>query len=136
MDAKINKYVKTLWQDHIVEKPNTFKFDTIAGGTNLSPAFGKILKQGTPANVYNMNKIEQGVYELYKYANNLSLQTKQLNSNIMDLAFEIKEIKNAELVGVNTNIYLEHFNDLNDIILLNGKSLKYDENYKLTITDY
>ena len=129
-------YIKTLWTNHVVKAPNTFKMSETGDGTILSPAFGDVLQQGTPANVYNMNKIEDGVYNLYRYGNDLSVMTKQLNANIMDLAYELRSLKNADLIGVNTNVYLEHFNNLDDIILLEGNTEHDGFHYKLTITDY
>lgn len=42
------------------------------------------------------------------------------NSNIIDLALEVEVLKGAALTGVNANIIIESFLNLNDVTLING----------------
>ncbi|MBB6716376.1 hypothetical protein [Clostridium gasigenes] len=52
-------YVKTNWENRIVEKPKTFRQQPNVDGTiTLIPEEGSVIKEGTPVNASNMNKIE------------------------------------------------------------------------------
>lgn len=59
-------YKKTIWKDHIVEKPRTYRqiMNEDDGTIQLSPAPGGIIQQGTPVNAENMNHLEEGVAEV------------------------------------------------------------------------
>ena len=43
-----------------------------------------------------------------------------INLNIIDMAVELETLKGATLNGVTANIFIETFNNLNDINLMNG----------------
>ncbi len=52
-------YVKTNWQDRVVEKPRTYTMTQNPDGTvTLVPAPGTIVQAGTPVSAVNMNKLE------------------------------------------------------------------------------
>lgn len=58
-------YTKTVWKDRNIQKPNTFQVQNNPDGTiTLIPAPGTITEKGTPVNAVNMNKIEDGIYNL------------------------------------------------------------------------
>lgn len=56
-------YEKTIWKDHIVEKPRTYRqiINEDDGTVQLDPAPGDIIQQGTPVNAKNLNHLEEGV---------------------------------------------------------------------------
>ena len=52
-------YEKTNWQDHIVERPRTYRPIRNEDGTvTLDPAFGEVTQQGTPVNAAHLQRIE------------------------------------------------------------------------------
>lgn len=52
-------YVKTLWKNRLVEKPNTYRLQQNADGTVTQiPEPGQIIEAGTPVSADNLNKIE------------------------------------------------------------------------------
>ncbi len=60
-------YIKTNWQDRVVEKPRTYiVIDNPDGTVTLTPAPGAVVQEGTPVNAINLNKVEQGVDEIHK----------------------------------------------------------------------
>lgn len=55
-------YIKTNWQDRVVEKPRTYiVIDNPDGTVTLTPAPGAVVQEGTPVNASRLNKIEQGI---------------------------------------------------------------------------
>ena len=63
-------YKKTFWKDRIVEKPNTYKQINNPDGTiTLQPMFGQVIEQGTPFNAASLNKIEDGIIDVYNHIN-------------------------------------------------------------------
>lgn len=62
-------YQKTVWKDQEVENPRTYSVRQNLDGTiTLLDAFGEITEIGTPVNAENMNKIEQGIYDMQELA--------------------------------------------------------------------
>lgn len=62
-------YVKTTWEDRVVERPRTYTVTTNADGSiTLTPAEGTVITTGTPVNADNLNKVEAGLetVDLYK----------------------------------------------------------------------
>ena len=52
------------WQDHVVEYPGRFTVEDLGGGMEqLTPAPGKIKKQGTPQNATNFNITDVAAFE-------------------------------------------------------------------------
>lgn len=60
-------YEKTVWKDHVVERPNTYSVIQNQDGTkSITPAAGTVLQQGTPLNATNLNKMEQGIADAHE----------------------------------------------------------------------
>ena len=55
-------YEKTVWKDHVVERPKTYRMVENADGTvTLVPVPGQVIQQGTALNAENLNKIENAL---------------------------------------------------------------------------
>ena len=55
-------YEKTVWKDHVVERPKTYRMVENADGTvTLVPETGQVIQQGTALNAENLNKIEDAL---------------------------------------------------------------------------
>ena len=55
-------YEKTVWKDHVVERPKTYRMVENADGTGtLVPETGQVIQQGTALNAENLNKIEDAL---------------------------------------------------------------------------
>lgn len=64
-------YKKTFWKDRIVEKPNTYrKVENTDGTITLYPITGQVIEKGTPVSAANLNKLENGIVEVYKELDN------------------------------------------------------------------
>lgn len=110
----MKEYVKTAWQDHIVERPRTFELKQNDDKTvTLIKKEGEIIQQGTPISAKNLNKIEIQIEDLTNEINNiLAFNTT--------LASEVAILKNASINNLNNNIFFEDFKDLNSINLKSG----------------
>lgn len=59
-------YIRTKWQDHVVQNPRTYSEVTNANGTvTLNPAPGEVLQRGTAQSATNFNNIEDALQALY-----------------------------------------------------------------------
>lgn len=57
-------YEKTVWKDHVVERPKTYRMVENADGTvTLVPVPGQVIQQGTALNAENLNHIEDTLAE-------------------------------------------------------------------------
>lgn len=57
-------YEKTVWKDHVVERPKTYRMVENADGTvTLVPVMGQVIQQGTALNAENLNHIEDALAE-------------------------------------------------------------------------
>lgn len=66
-------YNKTLWKDRVVERPNTYRIVENTDGTiTLYPATGQVIEKGTPVSATNLNKLENGIVEVYKELDNIA----------------------------------------------------------------
>lgn len=73
-------YTKNIWQDHIVDRPNTYNETLNEDGTKTLTPAGNVQQQGTPVNAENLNHIEQGIYDAHE--NKVDKETgKGLSSN-------------------------------------------------------
>lgn len=55
-------YKRTNWQDHVVERPNTYTEVTNSDGTiTHQDACGEVVQQGTPMSATNFNNLEEGL---------------------------------------------------------------------------
>lgn len=58
-------YQKTVWVDHVVEKPRTYTYvDNSDGSRTFTPASGEVIQQGTPKSATNFNNIENGLADV------------------------------------------------------------------------
>lgn len=98
-------YKKTVWQDHVTERPDTYREVQNADGTVTHiPDEGEIIQQGTPMSATNYNNMEDGIFE-----NNI------LNSMLIQEVLQHKRVM-ADLQGetgqkVITNSKEYPFND-------------------------
>lgn len=58
-------YEPTEWQDHVTEYPGEYILQKTDRGTYTIVPAGKVLKEGTPQNAENFNKIEAAISELF-----------------------------------------------------------------------
>lgn len=71
----------------------------------------------------NQAEANAKAYADQKLASHLADTTSKftnINLNIIDMAVELETLKGATLNGVTANIFIETFNNLNDINLMNG----------------
>lgn len=107
-------YEKQLWQDHIVERPGTFREVQNTDGTVTHiPEEGDILEEGSPFSANRMNHMESGIY-------NASRQAKTNKDDITSLAVEVAILKNASLNNFTHNIFMVNFATLDSVELTNG----------------
>lgn len=58
-------YSKTMWLDHVTDKPGLYVITDNKNGTwTITPA-GKVMQQGTPQDQAHFNNVENGVWDLY-----------------------------------------------------------------------
>lgn len=82
-------YKKTVWQDHVVEKPDTYREVQNADGTvTHTPAEGEIIQQGTPMSATNYNNMEDGIFENNIGISMLLQEVLQHKRNLLDLEGE------------------------------------------------
>ena len=117
------------WKNRVVERPRTYHIQNNPDGTvTLIPAPGQVYEEGTPVNAANLNKMEQGF--IAHLADN-EQQFLDVNLNIIDMAVELETLKGATLNGVTANIFIETFQNLNDINLTHG--IYESENKRLVL---
>lgn len=114
-------YDKQLWKDHITQYPNRYTIITNPDGTiELKNANGNIIQQGTPVDAEHLNHIEDGLSNLYANLSSISGDLTEQNLNIIDLAAEVEVLKAAMITGVDANMVVETFRNIDDIKLYNG----------------
>lgn len=114
-------YKKQIWQDHIVERPGTFREVQNPDGTVTHIAEeGEVLEEGSPFSANRMNHMEDGIY-------NANRQAKTNKDDITSLAVEVAILKNASLNNFTHNIFMVNFTNLDSIELAHGV---YDEAQK------
>lgn len=62
------EYIKTLWEDKVVQYPNRYK-DQNNNILELTPDFGETLQEGTLVNAEKMNNIENGIFGICEELN-------------------------------------------------------------------
>ncbi|MBU5676758.1 hypothetical protein KQI88_10035 [Alkaliphilus sp. MSJ-5] len=116
--STLNEYIKIKWQDHIVERPGTFReVQNQDGSVTHIPDEGEILQEGTPVNASKLNHMEEGIYQANR-------QAKINKDDISSLAVEVAILKNAALNNFTHNIFVVNFANLDSIKLAHGV---YDE---------
>lgn len=107
-------YEKTLWKDRVVEKPNTYRTVENPDGTiTLYPITGQVIEKGTPISAANLNKIENGIVEIYEHlgtkANEVDLIVERNRINLLTKTDNSETEGNTELLdirnGANGMIY-------------------------------
>lgn len=110
----INIYEKQLWQDHIVERPGTFReLQNTDGTITHIPEEGEVLEEGSPFSANRMNHMENGIY-------NANRQAKTNKDDITSLAVEVAILKNASLNNFTHNIFMVNFATLDSVELAHG----------------
>lgn len=62
-------YQKTDWQNHIVERPDTYNVTQNSDGTvTQKAAFGTVIQEGTPLSAENLNHMEEGIEDAHRIA--------------------------------------------------------------------
>ena len=79
-------YAKTVWLDHVTDKPGLYVINDNHDGTwTITPA-GKVMQQGTPQDQAHFNNIENGVWDIYAafgmMFNTVRQQGWQLNETV------------------------------------------------------
>lgn len=107
-------YEKQIWQDHIVERPGTFREVQNPDGTVTHIAEeGEIIQGGSPFSANRMNHMEDGIY-------NASKQANTNKDDITSLAVEVAILKNASLNNFTHNIFMVNFETLDNVDLTHG----------------
>lgn len=73
-------------------------------------------------------KVEEKLAEVDTSANSLDNRVMNSEHNMIDLAIEVEILKNSALHGVDSNIIIETFQNLDDVNLVSGV---YDSTRKL-----
>lgn len=68
----------------------------------------------------NATSIQQLQQQVNAHLNDTASKFTNIDLNIIDMAVELETLKGATLNGVTANIFIETFNNLNDINLMNG----------------
>ena len=123
-------YDKTLWKDRVIEKPNTYRSTTNSDGTNtLYPVTGQVIEKGTPISAANLNKIENGIVEIYEQLDKMAtiIDFVKKENETWDVTIN-RLIKNGNKIK-----FLNHNYDLFDtIILRNNTMMDLDKDTILT----
>lgn len=88
----MSKYIKTVWEDRIVQYPNRYK-DQNGNILFLTHFPGNVSKSGTLVDSQKMNNIEDGIETLYQSAvdKDVSNLTNYYNKNEIDNKLGSKE---------------------------------------------
>lgn len=106
-------YAKTVWLDHVTDKPGLYVINDNHDGTwTITPA-GKVMQQGTPQDQAHFNNIENGVWDIYAafgmMFNTVRQQGWQLNEtvatidNSWQIASGIVDLTNARTYPCNNS---------------------------------
>ena len=107
-------YEKQEWLDNIVEHPGRRKLIYNDDGTvNLEKAEGEIIQAGTPFTARRANYMEDGIYRANKTAEDARILASSL-------AIKMAIMMGAYFGNISGNIYIEDFEDLNDLKIDRG----------------
>ena len=110
----IPEYIKTKWNDHIVENPFAFlETKNEDGSIVLEPKPGEILQQGTPVNAKNLNNMEEGIWLNWSFL-------KELFDEISALKLDVLTLKGTSMNDMKNNMFFISFATLDDIKLKTG----------------
>lgn len=121
-------YIKTIWKDRLVERPNTFEVQENPDGTiTLIPQPGVITEQGTSINAANLNNIENGIEGLDN-----ALATHQADIAPQDISTSFTRV-----VGTGGSIYARYIPYLNMVWLsFNITGISEDTSSSTTIITF
>lgn len=89
----MNPYSATKWQDHIVQKPDTYIQVLNPDGTiTLVPSPGETIQQGTPMSATNFNNMENGIFDAHELNAVLTQQVMQHKRLLGDFEGEVQTI--------------------------------------------
>ncbi len=94
-------YVKTNWEDRIVETPNKYQ-DQNGNILSLTQVPGQVTKEGTPVEAKFMNNIENGIYDnqRFTYTTTLVLNNWQQVGDIYEYTITNENITFSHYVEV------------------------------------
>ena len=85
-------YKRKTWQDHVTERPRTFRFTENEDGTKtLIPAYGATIQKGTPLNAKNFNSMEEALLHYSAAVDILLNENKALSMALADVNRQIGE---------------------------------------------
>ncbi len=86
-------YNRTQWNDHVVEKPDTYTIVNNPDGTvQLVEAPGEVIQQGTPMSATNFNNMEEGIFAADAGLSVVVQQLLQHKRILADIEGEIGQI--------------------------------------------
>lgn len=114
-------FIKTNWQDRIIERPNTYNIeDNIDGSITLTPVTGIVTQEGTPLNANNLNTMEDRIASsLEENKNNLQQQINNLVLEAGDSSTEVLQARSSysvlnDRLDLNfNNVFAEGFDIVN-----------------------
>lgn len=110
----MNDYVKIGWQDHISERPGTFReIQNADGSVTHIPDEGVILQEGTSVSANKLNHMEDGIY-------NANMQAKINKDNITSLTIEVAILKGNAINNIGHNMFIVNFATLDSVELSHG----------------
>lgn len=79
-------YKRINWQDHVVERPRTYKKVANGDGSETyTPAPGEVLQQGTPQSATNFNNSEEALQHYSVAVDALLSEVGALTMKVQDL---------------------------------------------------
>lgn len=107
-------YEKQDWKDNIVEYPNKVVLVSNPDGTySIEKLEGEVIQKGSPFTARRANHMEDGIYS----ANIIAEDARILASS---LAIKMAIMMGAYFGNISGNIYIEDFEDLNDLQIDRG----------------
>lgn len=98
-------YNKTIWKDHVTDKPNVYNQVKNTDGTITQTRAGTVIQQGTLQSAENFNNMEDGIFENHEITAILLQQVVQNKRLIQGLDGEIiiKTLNNSQAYPFNNS---------------------------------
>lgn len=115
IDEKIKEAADAVGDIGNVELPNLDTDDKELGGAinEINTKVNQHLEQN------DAHTVEQ-ISGLRELLDNTTADTSSLQSNLLGLAIELEMLIAAELTGVDSNVFIETFQNVDDLTILNG----------------
>ncbi len=127
-------YVKTKWEDRVVEFPNRYKIEKEKNSEYylLTQKQGEVAKEGTFVKASIMNNIEDGIYnnQLFSFETTLLVENWVLNETTNLYEYNVTREDITENVSVDGVMDL-----VNQEKLGNGYTKSYDGGFKIYTSD-